>query len=660
MKALDGLLESTDKAASAVPIMMIAGTPGVGKTTLAVRWAHYVADRFPDGQLYVNLRGFDPSDAPVPPGEAIRGFLDALGVAAGHIPGTLEAQAGLYRSLLASRRMLVVLDNARDADQVRPLLPGNPACLVVVTSRSQLAGLIAASDARLLSLDVLTSADAQEMLARRLGSARLAGEPPAAEELIELCARLPLALAIVAAWAAASPALGLDELADDLRVTARRLDAMDTGEAATSLRAVFSWSYQLLTDSAARVFRLLGLHPGPDITVAATASLAAIPRDEARTLLRELARCNLVTEHARGRFAFHDMLRAYAAEQAVAREGPAECRATVRRLLDHYLRTGLTTARLLDPTRNTITLPAAAPGVLPEEPESYREAWAWLEAENAVLLAAINQAAHNGFDAHAWQMPWSVETFFSRQGRWHDMVGVNHTALQAAVRLGDIAGQAYTHSGLGRAYALLGMADDAEKHLSLALELFEQVPEEQTGKARTHINMGTAFGRQRRFDEAIRHAERARDLYRDAGHKAGFAGATNNIGWYTYHLGFYEQALVLCEESLAAFREVGSLFGAAHATDSLACAHLGLGHHEQAFSLLREAHEVFIEIGDRLNQAEILRHLGEALASGGDHDAARDTWQQALQVLEELGHSDAELVRAELQRLDAEDQASVS
>jgi tetratricopeptide (TPR) repeat protein len=639
---------------------MIAGTPGVGKTTLAVRWAHHVADQFPDGQLYVNLRGFDPSDSPVPPGEAIRGFLDALGVPAGHIPGTLEAQAGLYRSLLASRRMLVVLDNARDAEQVRPLLPGNPECLVVVTSRSQLAGLIAAADARLLPLDVLTSADATEMLARRLGSARLAGEPPAAEELIGLCARLPLALAIVAAWAAASPALGLDELADDLRVTARRLDAMDTGEAATSLRAVFSWSYQLLTDPAARVFRLLGLHPGPDITVAATASLAAIPRDEARTLLRELARCNLVTEHVRGRFGFHDMLRAYAAEQADACEGPAECRAAVHRLLDHYLRTCLTIANLLDPTRNTITLPTPAPGVLPEEPQTYEEAWAWLEAEHAVLLAAINQAAHDGFDAHAWQLPWSVDTYFSRQGRWHDMVAVNHTALEAAIRLGDVAGQAYTLCGLGRANFLLGRFDDAEKHLWLALELFEQLPDDRTGKARTHINMGTALGRQGRYDDALHQAEKARDLYAAAGHKAGFAGATNNIGWYSYNLGFYEQAMALCEEALITFREIGSVFGVAHAMDSLGCAHFGVGQHEQAISLLREAGEAFAVIGDRLSQAEILRHLGDALNASGDRDAARETWQRALLILSELGHLSAEPTRAALQRLDAEDQAAVT
>jgi len=648
MKALDALLEAPERAPT-VPIVMIAGAPGVGKTTLAVRWAHRVADRFPDGQLYVNLRGFDPSGEPVQPAEAIRGFLEALGVSSGHIPITLQAQAGMYRSLLASRKMLVVLDNARDASQVRPLLPANPACLVVVTSRSQLPGLLAADEARPLPLDVLSSTDAAEMLSRRLGAARLAADPQAAGELTELCARLPLALAIVAARAAASPALGLDDLAGDLRVTARRLDALDTGEAATSLRAVFSWSYQLLSDPAARLFRLLGLHPGPDFTAAAVASLAAVRPDESRTLLRELAWCNLVTEHAKGRFALHDMLRAYAAEQASAREGRAECRAALRRLLDHYLGTCLIVAHLMDPTRNAITPPSPPPGVLPEEPESYQEAWDWLESEFRVLLAAISQAAHSEFESHAWQISWSMEPFFSRQGRWHDMIDAQQTALQAAVCSDDVVGQAHAHAGLGKAYALAGSADVAEAQLSLALDLFRRIPGDRAAEARAHIAMGSAYGRQGRFRDARRHAEQARDLYRDAGHQAGFAGATNNIGWYALQLGEYEQALSLCQESLAAFRVSNNSFGAAHALDSLGCTHLRMGQHEQAIALCRQSHQILIEIGDRYGQAQILDHLGDAYSARADIAAARETWQRALEILDNLRHADADIVRTKLE-----------
>jgi tetratricopeptide (TPR) repeat protein len=423
---------------------------------------------------------------------------------------------------------------------------------------------------------------------------------------------------------------------------------METGDAATSLRAVFSWSYQLLSEPAARAFRLLGLHPGPDFTTQAVASLAAVPLAESRTLMRELARYNLVTEHGRGRFAFHDMLRVYAAEQAGAREGSAECRAAVHRLLEHYLLTGQASAYLMDPTRSLGSLPAPAPGVVPEQPQNYQQAWAWLEAEQGVLLAAVNQSAHEGFNAHAWQIPWTLETFFIRKGRWHDMIAVYGTALQSAEYLGDVAGQAHIHSGLGRTHALLGANESARSHLSKAIGLFSQIPEGRTGEARALINMGSVWGRQGRYGEALEYAAHARDLYQAAGHQAGYAGATNNIGWYNIHLGRNEEALALCDEAFRTFRQVGSLFGVAHALDSLACAHLGLGQHDQAMSLCLQSYQAFVEIGDRYAQAQVLDHLGDAYDSSGDSAAARDTWQQALSILDDLRHSEAGVVRAKL------------
>jgi NB-ARC domain len=273
---LTGLLNSA-RTGGTVVISAIEGTAGIGKTALAVHWAHQVAGRFPDGQLHVNLRGFDPAGTPMTSAVAVRGFLDALDVPPERIPVSVDAQAALYRSLLAGRRVLVVLDNARDAGQVRPLLPGSSGCMVIVTSRNRLTSLIA-EGARPLTVDLLTVTDARQLLAGHLGASRMAAEPDAVEDIITACSRLPLALAIVAARASAHPSFPLTALADELRDAQDRLEVLNGGEAAANARAVFSWSCRQLSTEAARLFRLLGLHPGPDITAPAAAALPALLR----------------------------------------------------------------------------------------------------------------------------------------------------------------------------------------------------------------------------------------------------------------------------------------------------------------------------------------------------------------------------------------------
>ncbi|OLB78390.1 MAG: hypothetical protein AUI14_13285 [Actinobacteria bacterium 13_2_20CM_2_71_6] len=327
---LDALTRGLDQ--QAVVVATIDGTAGIGKTALAVYWARQVADRFPDGQLYANMRGFDATGSPLTPSEAVRGFLDALDVAPGRIPDSIDAQVGMYRSLLAGLRMLLVFDNARDAEQVRPLLPGSPGCLVVVTSRTRLTSLVTAAGAQPLTLDLLSTADARELLVRRLGPARVAAEPHAVTEIITWCARLPLALSVVASRAATHPGFPLAALAFELRNPRGGLDALAGGDPATDVRAAFSWSYRQLPADAARLFRLLGLHPGPDIGTAAAASLAGIPASQVRELLTELARAHLVTEHAPGRFSFHALLRAYATELVYGADSADERRSAVRRL----------------------------------------------------------------------------------------------------------------------------------------------------------------------------------------------------------------------------------------------------------------------------------------------------------------------------------------
>ncbi|MGH3932139.1 MAG: ATP-binding protein, partial [Pseudonocardiaceae bacterium] len=294
LRQLTTLVNTTTAGGGTVVITAIDGTAGIGKTALALHWAHQVAQRFPDGQLYVNLRGFDPANPPMHPADALRGFLDAFAIPPARIPTNLDDQAGLYRSLLIDRHVLVVLDNVRDAEQARPLLPASSSCLVVITSRNQLTGLVAHEGAHPVTLDVLTHQEARALLTHHLGPDRVSAEPQVITDLIDRCARLPLALAIMAARAATHPGFALRVLAKELADEHTRLDALDTGDPTTSVRGVFSWSYQHLSTPAARMFRLLGLHPGPDITLPAATQLADLPPHQARDALGELARAHLL------------------------------------------------------------------------------------------------------------------------------------------------------------------------------------------------------------------------------------------------------------------------------------------------------------------------------------------------------------------------------
>jgi tetratricopeptide (TPR) repeat protein len=632
-----------------VVIAAIGGTAGIGKTALTVHWAHQIAERFPDGQLHIDLRGFDPSGKPVTPGDAIHRFLDALQVPASQIPSSAEAQQGLYRSLLADRRMLIVLDNARDTDQVRPLLPGSPGGLVLVTSRHQLTGLVAAEGAHPVTLDLLSPAEAVELLAQRLGRERLAAEPGVAAELTGLCAGLPLALSIAAARAAMQPGLSLATLADQLRDASRRLDALDAGETASSVRAVFSWSYQNLSHPAARMFRLLGVHPGPDITVAAAASMAGVGPDQARQDLSQLTRASLIAEHLPGRFAFHDLLRAYAAERAEGEDSGTQRRAATRRMLDHYLHTAYGAALVLQPHLDQITLAPPEPTLRPEPITGYEQAMAWFEAERHVLLAVLGRAVSAGFDTHAWQLPVTMATFLDRRGHRHDHVTTQEIALAAACRLEDHEAQALAHRGLGNVSVRLGSHQDARRHYGQALDLYRQLGD-QAGEGRAHICLGLTSMEQGRYRESLSHTERALAVYRTVGFQPGQARALNNIGWCYAQLGEYQQALAHCQQALALAQEIGDQHGQAITWDSLGYTHHHLGQYPQAIACYQRAFAILQEEGDRFRQTNILSHLGDTHHAHGERQAARQAWQQALAILDDLGHPAAEQVRAKLQR----------
>jgi DNA-binding SARP family transcriptional activator/tetratricopeptide (TPR) repeat protein len=646
---LDALVgQGSDDTKHAVVITVITGTAGVGKSALAVFWAHKVRDQFPDGQLYVNLRGFGPAESAMEPAEAIHGFLDAFAVSSDRIPLDLDERAALYRSTLAGLRVLVVLDNARDVDQVRPLLPGSAGCVVLVTSRNQLMSLVAADGADPIALDLLPAVEAWRLLSRRLGPDRVAAEPASVDEIIKACAGLPLALAVAAARAAANPRLPLSAQADALRKTHNRLDALDGGDQYTDVRAVFSWSYQALGAPAARLFRLLSLHAGPDIATSSAGSLAGVPPAQARRELADLVRAHLLAEWAPGRFVLHDLLRAYASELSATIDTAAERRLAVCRVLDYYLHTAYSAELLLRPRRDDpITLAPLQQLVLPQALDDYRSALAWFATERQVLLAALRQAVSYGFDVHAWQLAWTVTSYFDRHGHWYDAAASHRAALEAAQRLGDLHAEAIIHCCLACAYCRLDGHGAANKHLQRALELYETLGD-YAGKAHAHRTLTWVLDQQGRYREGLEHAEQAVELFRIAGRLTGQARSLNAVGWFHLQLGDPEQGLRECQHALDMQGEIGDRFGQADTLDSIALAYTFLGRYDEAIADYKQALQMYQEFGDRYYEAGTLDSLGDTYLAADDLESAAKAWRDAVAILDELDLPEAAELRTKL------------
>jgi len=646
--ALDAVLPTHGGQPSST-VVVVSGMAGVGKTALAVHWAHRVASRFTDGQLYVDLRGFDPGGSVLPAGEAVRGFLDALGVAAQRVPTDVDSRAALYRSVLAGKRMLVVLDNARDADQVRPLLPGTPGCLVVVTSRNEMPGLLATAGAHPLTVDLLTAAEARQLLARRVGADRLDADSDATEEMIARCGRLPLALAIAAARAASRPDFSLAALAGQLRDNRNRLDAFTADDTATDVRAVFSWSYLALGSPAARLFRLVGLHPGPGIGVSTAASLAGISPESARVLLAELTRAHLIAEPTPDRYVLHDLLHAYATEQAHRHDGGDDRRAAVHRMLEHYLYTAHTAALLLNPRRRPIIHSPPPADVTTEALSDQNQATAWLTTERPALVATIRQASDTEFDSHAWRIAWTLTDFLDRREHWDDLATTHHAALAAAVRLADVAGQAHAHRGVSAAHTQQRRYREAHTHLQRALELFSTLGD-HTASADTLLDLGYLFERQGRYDDALDCAQAALALLTTVEYPTERARALNNVGWYCTLLGRHHDALTYCQQALALYEELNDRSGQSATLDSLGHAHHHLAHRQQAVECRQLALDLCRNSGNIHLEASLLIRLGDTHDAAGDHRAAHDAWRHAVDLLDEIGHPDADTARTKLRQ----------
>ncbi|MEU4423007.1 tetratricopeptide repeat protein [Actinoplanes sp. NPDC024001] len=617
-------------------LAVVSGTAGVGKTAIALHWGHRVADRFPDGQLYVNLNGFGPSGRPVEPATALRGFLEALGVAAQRMPADLDGLAALYRSLLAGRRVLTVLDNARDAEQVRPLLPAAAACRTVVTSRDALVGLCASDGADLIALSPLSDDEATALLAHRLGDRRLAAEPAAVRDIVHRCVRLPLPLTVIAARAVSRPGLRLTELAGELGDSRRRLDLIDAGDPATDLRSIFSWSYRALSPAAARLFRLLGQHPGPDIGTAAASALAG---DDARGPLAELTAAHLIVEDRPGRYGFHDLLRAYAQELP-----DPDAATAVSRMLDHYLHTAYRAATLLDPERDRITLPPPAPGARPETLADTETARIWFAAETPTLLATLRACAQQDLPRYVWQLAWCVSDVLRRAGRWTEQFQAQEAGLRAATEVGDDDAQARMHRNLGRLHIRLRRFDEADQHFTAALAVHERHGD-RVGAAHSRLQLSDVNSKRGRHREALGHARQAMADYQAAG-RHGWAGdALDVIGWEHALLGEYRETLTHCTRALELQQQAGDRYGQASTWHSLGYAHRHLGDHPAAITCLRTSVELYEEFGDLYNQARGLRELGEAHRAAGDEEAARKAWEEALTILTELAPAEADELR---------------
>ncbi|MBP2325174.1 tetratricopeptide (TPR) repeat protein [Kibdelosporangium banguiense] len=626
---LDSWLPQDENELGVTALVVVAGTAGVGKTALAVRWAHHVQDKFPDGQLYLNFRGYDPGQT-VSPEQALDGFLRALDIASSAIPADLEAKSALYRSLLAGRRILVVLDNAATVRQVRPFLPGTAESLVIVTSRNRLSGLVALDGGRRVTLEILAEDDAVRLITSITSDYRAGDDPAEVAELARLCARLPLALRIAAERAASRPWMPLDQLIQDLRNESGLWDALsaDDGEESDAVRTVFAWSYRALPENAARMFRLLGLHPGPEFGVTAAAALAGTTVPEARHQLDVLAGAHLLEQTTPDRYQFHDLLRAYATAQAHHEESLDAQYKVLRRVLTWYLHSASSAITAMESAQQAVPLDPLTDSVAPLDFTSQQDAVHWCETEQDNLFAAARAASKAGMFRIAWQLvivlqPYAVGHLFSG-----DLLTLAEMALDAAQRDGDTRGEAASLAALANVNSIHSRFGHAIDQLTSAVALFAEL-EDRTGTALALTSLGVVHMVSRQFAEALGPLHQAQTILHELGDSQRESYALFNIGEANLGLGRLADAAETVHRSLVLCREAGDRFSESVALMNLARIHAERGETAEATGFAQEALDLGRAQQEPRHEGWLLLELGQIQQLDGQFDEALVSYQRA-------------------------------
>ncbi|MFF1610635.1 tetratricopeptide repeat protein [Amycolatopsis sp. NPDC058278] len=644
--ALDGLLDTGD---GGVHSCVVNGMPGVGKSALTFHWALLRSEHFPDGQLYVDLRGADPSASPMLPGEALRGFVDALGLSPDSWPGDLPRQSALFRSLTAGRRLLVVLDNASDSRQVEPLLPGGSACRVVVTSRRLLTNLVARFGARRVALEPLSWDEASDMLTRMVGAERTAAEPAAVARFIDYADRLPLAVAILGGRLA-EERLSLSALSEQLCAHPSCLDGLETGEPGLGVRAVFSWSYRALTPTAAAVFRMTSLHPGADFTSRSAAALSGVDLAATCLALTELVRAHLVEKLSPDRYRMHDLLRRYARELTAVAAKAGE--AALVGLADYYLHAACAANEHLGSPWDSLPLAPPRAPELAERFTSSGEALAWLDAERAGILATTSM--QNGIpDSYVWRLATTLVTYLDRLGHRLDLLQSQRSALLAALSTGDGWAIAMTQRLLGRAHIRLGQFEEAVEQLRPALAYFENSGD-RAGQAHTCYALSYIAVVRGHRDEGLELARRSLDLAEGCGRRVWLAKATGNLGWWHLEFGEPDQALALIRRALDQFRTLRTEpDGEAHTLECLGRVYAELELPDLALNSYAEALQNRRRHGSFFWQVRTHRLIADIQRVIGDRTAEREALEEALRILVRLSDPEADAIRDRLAELEA-------
>ena len=653
LERLCGLVSGArQRANGAVTVAVVAGTPGLGKTTLAVHAAHRLRPDFPDGQLYVSLRG--GSDHPVPADEVLARFLRDLGVDGARVPVDPEERAAMYRTRLAERQMLIVLDDARDAAQVRPLLPGTGSSAVIVSSRHRLSDL---AGSRLIDLDVLDEGEAAELFTRIIGTDRAEAEPGPVHDVLGVCAGLPLAIRIAGARLAARRAWTVRTLADRLADQRRRMDELTAGDLA--MRACFQVSFDALphrngtSTDPARAFRLLGVWQGPSIGLPAAAALIGQPEWPVADALEVLVDAHLLESPAPDRYRLHDLLRDYAADRARADEPPGAVEDAVRRVLDWYLYTADAAANVVAPYRDRPPLDPPEPGCAPLTFDTAEQALDWCEQERTNLVAATREAVSYGLHDIAWKLPVAVMVCFDRHGYRAEWMTTHRIALDSARETGDRSAEALVLNNLG---VVLGeqRADDAVGCFEQALAIYRETGDDK-GQSKAANNLAHGYQLLGRHEEAAATLVDVVALKRQVGHRYGEAVAMCNLGEAYRELGRLDEAIATSTEALAIVREIGAVRDEGYALYSLGRAHLDLGKITQATDLLEQATAIHHAAGDLSGEAEDLRYAGAAYAQAGRAAEAREHWERSYKLFRRLGYeTQATQVRSQLAEIGVE------